>query len=74
MPYLVGLLNKSMALAGSTALGSGDMKGKENRNVMEEDGLDWASVWIFTCLGECLPEGEVSGWREEECMIEWEEQ
>lgn len=76
MPHLVGLLNRSSKLDGCTALGPAEDRAKA-KGVMEEDGFDWASAWIFTCLGECLGRAEadevVDGWKEELVMIEWEE-
>lgn len=63
MPYLVTLLNRSDRLDGSTAT--------ERAPGRPEEGLDWASVLVFTCRGECMNDGE--SWREEHVLVEWED-
>lgn len=74
MPALVGLLNRARAKAEGE--GSKKVEGGK-KGVMQEDGLDFASVWVFACVGECCDdegEGVAEGWREERVMVEWEEE
>lgn len=67
MPALVALLNRDAEKRRKLA---GQGKGK---SVMEEDGLDFATVWVFACVGECLEKDAEEGWREERVLVEWEE-
>lgn len=70
MPALVGTLNRSSSLAGSTALTfAGEQAGEE---VMKEDALDWATAGVFVCRKECTNDGG-EAWREEVVLIEWEQ-
>ena len=83
MPALVGLLNRSSAGKGKGSEGGGQGQGL---GLMQEDGLDFASVWVFACVGECCDpdpgaEGEGAGeggggvgWREERVLVEWEDE
>ncbi|ORY74087.1 programmed cell death protein 2 [Leucosporidium creatinivorum] len=64
MPNLVALLNRDSAKRD---------KGGEGKNVMEQDGLDFATVWVFACVGECVGESD-EAWREERVLVEWEEE
>ncbi|GAA5950902.1 hypothetical protein JCM21900_000367 [Sporobolomyces salmonicolor] len=67
MPHLVSVLNKTEGLRGRDAFGD------EKR---EGEGLDWATVWVFSCTKECGEErdgGRREAWREERVMVEWEE-
>lgn len=72
MPGLVALLNRT-----GTAVKKGKGAGGEGskKSVMQEDGLDFASVWGFACVGECCDSGEgAGGWREERVLVEWEDE
>ncbi|GAA5889659.1 hypothetical protein JCM5296_002424 [Sporobolomyces johnsonii] len=67
MPHLVSVLNKTEGLRGLSAFGDEKKEG---------EGLDWATVWVFSCTRECGDEGEGGrreAWREERVMVEWEE-
>lgn len=61
MPNLVAVLNRHR----SQSAGSDD------------DGLDWATVWILSCVDECTDVAVSSGldeaWKEEQVLVEWEE-
>lgn len=45
-----------------------------------DDQYAWATVWVFSCAGECtggasgdsVEEGEA--WREERVLVEWEDE
>lgn len=66
MPNLVALLNRDAAKR--------DQEGKsKGKSVMEQDGLDFATVWVFACVGECVGKAE-EAWREERVLVEWEEE
>lgn len=66
MPHLVSVLEKGS-------------KGKGGR---EDEGVEFATVWVFGCVRECVDaEGDGEGgkgmgeaWREEGVMVEWEEE
>ncbi|BGP17815.1 hypothetical protein JCM10213_008385 [Rhodosporidiobolus nylandii] len=68
MPHLVSVLNSS-GLSRPPGAEEGTEKGKVNG----EEGLDFATVWVFACERECASsEGEA--WREEGVWVEWEEE
>ena len=74
MPNLISVLNRTEGLNGTSAYGGG---GKEKKGEKEE-GLDWATVWVFACGAECVEGGkgnnkDKESWREERVMVEWEE-
>ncbi|GAA5917566.1 hypothetical protein JCM6882_001980 [Rhodosporidiobolus microsporus] len=71
MPHLVSVLSPY-----SSALllrGAAEEKVGEKAGAKEEEGVEFATVWVFTCEAECTGE-EGEGWREEEVRVEWEEE
>ncbi|GAA5840977.1 hypothetical protein JCM11251_006770 [Rhodosporidiobolus azoricus] len=68
MPHLVGVLSPYNATLGKAAA-----EGEEGKK--DEWGVEFASVWVFSCEAECVEEGEgKEGWREEVVRVEWEEE
>ncbi|GAA5907350.1 small subunit rRNA maturation protein TSR4 [Sporobolomyces salmoneus] len=70
MPNLISVLNRTEGLNGTSAYGDTGKKGEK------EEGLDWATVWVFTCGAECVDSRgnrEKESWKEERVMVEWEE-
>jgi len=72
MPNLISVLNRTEGLNGSSVYGE---EGKGKKEGEKDEGLDWATIWVFACGAECIDEKsrEKEAWREERVMIEWEE-
>ncbi|GAA6016754.1 hypothetical protein JCM11491_001795 [Sporobolomyces phaffii] len=77
MPNLVAHLNRLAARTkGTSPYGDDDdTVGNRDRGKVQEEGLDWATVWVFTCGAECVGDTtrEKESWIEEHVLIEWEE-
>lgn len=75
MPNLVAVLNRnrqtSRQVPGRAPTGA---EGDEDR---DGDGLDWATVWVLSCVNECTTNGDGLGleeaWIEAPVFVEWEE-
>lgn len=66
MPQLVGVLNRSLKKKKTVG-------GATGGNVLEEEGVEWATVWVFACVKECCDDVEKGeAWREERVFVEWE--
>lgn len=72
MPNLISVLNRTSGLNGTSPYGEDKEVGEKGK----DEGLDWATVWVFTCGAECADggkKGERETWREERVLVEWEE-
>ncbi|GAA5933590.1 small subunit rRNA maturation protein TSR4 [Sporobolomyces koalae] len=73
MPNLISVLNRTQGTKGTSAYSTGE--GKDTVASKDKDeGLDWATVWVFACGAECAEKSrDKESWREESVMVEWEE-
>ncbi|GAA5988194.1 hypothetical protein JCM11641_001607 [Rhodosporidiobolus odoratus] len=73
MPNLVSALNATRLVHADAAEEEVKEKAKEKAQEEEEQGLEFATVWVFGCERECCG-GEGEAWREEGVLVEWEEE
>ncbi|GAA6063601.1 hypothetical protein JCM10212_006218 [Sporobolomyces blumeae] len=83
MPHLVSVLNKTEGLNGLSAYddaSGGDCRrpaandARKAKADPDDEGLDWATVWVYSCERECVDPGkDKEAWREERVLVEWEE-
>lgn len=39
----------------------------------DDEGMEWGTCMVFSCLSNCCKDGEKYGWFEEEVLVQWEE-
>ncbi|GAA6032260.1 hypothetical protein JCM8097_007150 [Rhodosporidiobolus ruineniae] len=73
MPHLVHVLNSAAETKGTSLYVDAEGKALDKGEKKEEDGLEFATVWVVSCERECA-DAEGEAWREEGVLVEWEEE
>lgn len=69
MPHLVALLGRN---GHSVIEEGGKAPGAVTATVLDADGVEFATVMVFTCVRECVDDLTEEAWREERVCIELE--